>query len=418
MRVLVIGNFSGRNAGDAAILEGLLEDLTRNYRGLEFIIPSINPGFVRNAYERYPVRPVSLLPWNLSLKIFGLPILWSVLSADLILVTDAILFDLKLFNPLYNYLSTLSLVLPMAKKRGIPVVLYNVSLGPANTGMGKKCLLRVLRSSDKIIVRDGESLKLLDTLGFARDGVILAADCALGVPPASPVRVDEILKKEGILQSGRNGIGFNISTYIDMYVRKKSRRLERDRFIQIIARTIDWTVEKLDAEIAFVITQPMDLKIAGEALALLRRRDRVKLISNRTYTHGEISGVLSRMEMHVGMRTHSLILASAQCTPVVGIIATPKNRGYMMSIGQGERMVEFGDGFDERSLREAIASCWESREKIREDLKVIIEKERKKARASALLLKDYIPHPPEPEKQESSRERKGTESSPRAPTLI
>ena len=160
-KICVIGNYSGRNAGDAALLGGLLEDITSRYDNVIFKIPTISPDFVREQYADYPVEPVSLMPWNFSLKIFGLPIFKTVLSSDLVLITDAILFDLRLFNPLFNYLSTMSLVLPMAKKRGIPVVLYNVSLGPVSRNAGKVCMRRVLNSSENIIVRDEESLKHL-----------------------------------------------------------------------------------------------------------------------------------------------------------------------------------------------------------------------------------------------------------------
>jgi polysaccharide pyruvyl transferase WcaK-like protein len=146
VRVAVIGNYSGRNAGDAAILGGLLRDITETYpeRDFAFEVPTINPGFIRRAYPEYPVRPVGLLPWHLSVKILGLPIVRCVLRADLVLVTDAILFDHKLYNPLFNYLHTLSWVLPMAARRGVPIVLYNVSLGPVYTEAGRDWLIRVL----------------------------------------------------------------------------------------------------------------------------------------------------------------------------------------------------------------------------------------------------------------------------------
>ena len=88
--ICVLGNFSGRNAGDAAILGGLLEDLSSRYPGLSFTVPTINTAFVRRAFARYRVAPVSLMPWNLSLKILGLPVFTSTLRSDLILVTDAI----------------------------------------------------------------------------------------------------------------------------------------------------------------------------------------------------------------------------------------------------------------------------------------------------------------------------------------
>ena len=117
-RICVIGNFSGRNAGDAAILQGLLKDVTAVYGPLRFDVPTINTDFVARQYGEFDVNPVGLMPWNLSIKILGLPIVRSILRSDLILVTDAILFDRKLFNPLFNYLSTMALVLPLAKSQG------------------------------------------------------------------------------------------------------------------------------------------------------------------------------------------------------------------------------------------------------------------------------------------------------------
>ncbi len=107
-RITVLGNFSGRNAGDAAILGGLLKDVTETFphREFQFLVPTINTRFLRDSYQGYPVRAVSLLPTNLSLKILGLPVIRSALGADLVLVTDAILFDRKLYNPLFNYLHT------------------------------------------------------------------------------------------------------------------------------------------------------------------------------------------------------------------------------------------------------------------------------------------------------------------------
>src|SRR5512136_2594472 len=143
-KINVLGNFSGRNAGDAAILGGLLQDISAIYPDVEFSVPTINAAFVRKNFSAYNIRPVPLMPWNFSAKIFGLPVFREALNADIILVTDAILFDRKLYNPLFNYLWTLSLVLPRAWKKGTPVVLYNCSLGPIRTAAGHKALQQIL----------------------------------------------------------------------------------------------------------------------------------------------------------------------------------------------------------------------------------------------------------------------------------
>lgn len=387
-RVCVIGNFSGRNTGDAAILGGLLEDLDGRYGGLRYDVPTINPSFVRRTYAGHAVRPVGLLPWNLSAKIFGLPVFASALRSDLVLVTDAILFDLRLFNPLFNYLSTMALVLPAARRAGIPVVLYNVSLGPVRTAAGRACMRRVIDASAKIIVRDAESLEVIRTAGRDPAGATSAADCALNVEPAPAADVDRILRGAGI-GPGEPVISFNVNSYLDVFVRGGAAGVDAAGFAALMAEAADMTAESLGVRILFVITQPMDTRITAAVMSRMRRRDRASLVSNSACSYREIAGVLSRVGAHVGMRTHSLILASAALTPVVGIIATPKNRGYMLSIEQRERMIEFPDLTAGR-LAGAVRDTWARRDAIRAEMAPVIRREKEKARASAAELAPYL----------------------------
>ncbi|MFQ5822474.1 MAG: polysaccharide pyruvyl transferase family protein [bacterium] len=388
-KICVIGNFSGRNAGDAAILGSLLEDITKQYRNLLFLIPTVNPKFVYKHYSNYPIKPIPLMPWNLSLKILGLPIFNSVLCSDLVLVTDAILFDLNLFNPLFNYLSTMALVLPLAKKRGIPVVLYNVSLGPISSKAGKICLRRVIDSSEIIIVRDTESIAILKNTQIIRPDIKVGSDCALNVTPANSNKLDAIIRKESLQFNGQGTITFNVNSYIDVFVRGNKRAIGIENFSNLISASIDKIVEELKVNILFVITQPMDFKITKKVILKIKNRDRIRLVTNVNYNYQELAGLFSRADIHVGMRTHSLILASSVNTPIVGIIATPKNRGYMQSIKQDQRMVEFKDLTVER-LVDVVKSTWVQREHIRKSLKRIIETEKAKARNSALLLTPYL----------------------------
>lgn len=388
-RVCVVGNFSGRNAGDAAILGGLLKDVTNAYGQLTFDVPTINPGFVRRQYSEFDVRPVGLLPWNLSVKIFGLPIVRSVLRSDIVLVTDAILFDRKLFNPLYNYLSTMALVLPLARRMKIPVVLYNVSLGPAQTGPGRYCLRRVLDASNEIILRDKESLNEIPADGGYQSRIRTGADCALSIDPPSARDVDRIIQQENLQEHGKPYITYNINSYIDVFVRARGKRVGIDEFSAMIARSIDGLLDRLDRNIVVVVTQPMDMTITNNVLSRLPDTSRIRLLSNVKYSYAELAGVFSRAEVHVGMRTHSLILASGQSTPVVGIICTPKNRGYMRSIRQDERMIEF-DNISSDSVIDRVLTTWENRKAIRSELEPIIEEEKAKASRAAEVLAPYL----------------------------
>ena len=391
-KICVIGNYSGRNAGDAAILGNLLEDISSLYPGCEFLIPTINTKFIQESYSQYNVKPVGLMPWNLSVKIFGIPLLRSVLASDLILVTDAILFDYKLLNPLHNYLSTLSIVLPFAKKRGIPIVLYNVSLGPVYSTLGKKCFNRIINSSNKILLRDRESYSLLKDLNpnYSAERVYETADSALNTTPSLPSRLHEIKAKDGILMGDMPWISLNISSYLDIFVRGyRKDGISKEGFLNIVADVMDKTIETLGVNIVIVITQYMDISIGNQLYKRLRNKERVKMITNKDYSYQDLALVFSQVEMHIGMRTHSLILASSVLTPVVGIIATPKNRGYMSTIKQEACMIEFKD-FTFNSFFSLIESTWYKRKKIIKELAPVITNEKKKARQAAVYLKEFF----------------------------
>jgi polysaccharide pyruvyl transferase WcaK-like protein len=391
MRISVLGNYSGRNAGDAALLGGLLRDITEAFphRRLSFEIPTINPQFVRKAYPNYPVTPVSLLPTNLSLKILGLPVVRSVLGADLVLVTDAILFDRKLYNPLVNYLHTLSWILPWGACRGIPIVLYNVSLGPVTTEAGKRCMRKILRAASKIIVRDPVSIDLVRALHPHGRSPIVGADCALSTSPAPAKRIDALAREHQVLQSGRPVLGFNVNAYVDAFVRGSGKEIRAESFQRAVAATLDRAVRELGVDVLLVGTHPMDLPMISNVLRRTQEQGRIGIVAHPPLAYDEITGFLGRVDAFVGMRTHSLILSSSMHTPVGAIIAYPKSLGYMQAIDLADQVLEFKD-FSEEALWALVRRTWEQRAALRSRIAVSVERERAKARAAALELSEWV----------------------------
>jgi polysaccharide pyruvyl transferase WcaK-like protein len=388
-KICVLGNFSGRNMGDAAILGGLLEDVSALYPETLFIVPTIKPSFVKRAYSRYNVRPVSLMPWNLSLKILGVPVFTSTLRSDIILVTDAILFDRRLYDPTHNYLLTLSYALPLAHRRGIPIILYNMSLGPVKTRRGTDCLRRVLSCCDLIITRDAESQDLARRLGVEEERLRLGADCALNVVPSGNERLSQIMRRECFWTDEKPIVGFNINSYLDTDVRAGGKGIDRDYVLRVMSAVIDRTISTYDVNVLLIITQPMDIAISMQLMSRVTHSERIKSISNREYSHGDFAKVLSRCAIVTAMRTHCLILASAMGTPVAGIVSYPKNRGYLRSIDMGDQLLEF-DAFTEENLWRLVERTWRDREELRRRLRPAIEREKAKARKSADLLRPYI----------------------------
>ena len=388
-KITVLGNFSGRNAGDAAILGCLLEDISSRYSDIRFDVPTINTKFVRESYRHYNVRPISLLPWTLSVKIFGVPTFRSIMNADLVLVTDAILFDRKLYNPLFNYLWTLSVALPGANKKGIPIVLYNSSLGPITRPAGHKALQRVVDSADIVILRDKESLELLRKENISHPNINEGADCALNARASDDDRFLQICRNEGLFESQKPVVGFNVNSYVDAFVREDGQTFGRENLVSIYAETVDRVIRRHDVDVIFVETQHMDMGIANEVLAKIKEKDRIRLISNKKYSYQDICAVLLRLELFVGMRTHSLILSSAMGVPPVGIVTYPKNRGYMRTIGMENNLIEFRD-LSTDSFFEKISAAFENRRIAREEMLPRVQAQKQKAAKSADLLKNYL----------------------------
>jgi len=105
-KITLLGSNSGRNAGDAGILAAIMGALSEELDGkVYFEVPTTNPKFISKHYgSMFNVRPISVMPWTGSIRLLGIPTLRSIKRTDLTFITDGIIFDVNLFNPLFNFL--------------------------------------------------------------------------------------------------------------------------------------------------------------------------------------------------------------------------------------------------------------------------------------------------------------------------
>jgi polysaccharide pyruvyl transferase WcaK-like protein len=385
--ITVLGNNSGRNAGDAAILGNLLNDISNVRADIRFLVPTTNPAFINKHFGKFNVKPIPLLPWYGALKNFGLPLFVSMLRTEMVLITDNILFDRKFYNPIFNNLSSIAMCAPLCKKRGIPIVLYNASVGPIDFKVGERALQKVLDACKLIITRDVQTKTMLEKLKLNFPDVMVHADCALNTTPPDKDRLDKIALKEGLFTNPNGTIGFNVNSYIDNW--SMDGKLTRQGFLEIIGGAIDRLIEKLDVDVMFSVTQIMDLKVTKECLTFIKHRDRVRVISNQDYTFEEITGLLQRVQVHTGLRTHTLIFSAAVNTPMICIRSYPKSVGFMQTIGMDDWIIGFEDLSVDR-LAKIVLQAWEKRDEIRNVLMPIVEKEKEKARRSAAVISELL----------------------------
>ena len=388
-KITLIGSFSGRNAGDAAILGNLLDDFAETREDIEFLVPTIMPSFVKKQFGHHNVRAMGMMPWHGSLKAFGLANFIGMTRTDMVLITDNAFFDRKLYNPLINTLWSVALFSPICRKKNIPIVFHNASVGPIDTEVGKKTLQKVLNATKLITLRDEQTRELFEQLQLKSPEIHIKADCAINTIPSDNRRLDEIIRKENLFTNSTGTISFNVNAYIDNW--SNTGKLTRENFCMIIAKSIDLVIEKLAVDVLLTVTQVMDLKITKECFAYIKNKSNVRIITNEKYSYQDIVGILAKVGSHVGLRTHSLIFCAAVNTPMVSINSYPKNAGFMRSIAQDDWMIEF-DELNSENISKIMTKSWQEKEQRKSNLQSITDIEKRKAKESVQLVNELLNH--------------------------
>lgn len=392
MRITVLGNFSGRNAGDNAILGNLVRDVAAVLPQARFIVPTLNVAAVRRICKGYDVRPLGLMPWNGALKIFGLGTLRAMVNTDCVLVTDNILFDKSFFNPLFNYLSTIALFAPLAQRRGIPIILYNASVGPVTTPRGVRALERVLKGSPFAILRDRASMELISKKVASPPELVLAADCALNTTPLASDKVRALADSLGIVADQRPRLALNVNSYVDAW-KTDGGSMSNASFVSTIAACFDELLREFGAQPVFFVTQTMDTGITQSIRAAMTLgRDAPMAVVGADCNYQELTGLLQTMDMLIAMRTHALILATSVHVPSINLNTYPKSAAYMQTIGQGNWNLNIED-FSQTALAQLAKSGWQARTQTRAELEKRVPVEKSKAASSAQRIRDVLGAP-------------------------
>lgn len=382
--ITLLGSSSGRNAGDAALIAGIMDSVDESCsRRLLYEIPTIKPSFIRNSYHNRTL-PIGMLPWNCSVKMLGVPTYRSIMRSDLTLVFDAILFDRSLYNPLFNYLSTLALLLPPAKRAGKRMGFFNVSAGPVTTPAGREMLKRVGSLMDFITVRDQNSYELLKSIGIVEQPILITADAALTMRPAPEERVNSILQSLGF-NPQEEILGINVSAYLDTWAGGDRESMGKEKFLTSYSNALNRVLNQLGVSVLFVSTQHHDVPLTLELMKRISAPVKKAHISNIECTHYEIMGVLGKLSLLFGMRLHATILASAGLTPVLALPHQPKVSHYFRTLGIEEYALTF-DNYSEENLERHLLRGWTERPKIRALLEKNIPVSRAKAKQAARLV--------------------------------
>lgn len=383
--ITLLGNNSGRNLGDAAILASILDSLTEELPKAEFLVPSTKPEFIDTHYgEKYKAKGINVLPWTGSIRLLGIPTFRALAKSDAALICDGIIFGYKLFS-VHNFLITLIFLVPWAKFFNCKLVCFSCGIGPFPSKLSKIFAKYLINNCDLVIMRDRDSVKLAEEIGVTVP-MQVTGDAAFMNKVVDESTADQIASKEG-LDPEKPMLGLNITPYIDSWLEKSERLSSRSQFCELYSKGVNLATEQLrakgiEAQPVIFSCSPMDEEFSHE----LAKSTKAAVIDNSKYLSHSIQGVMRKCRVFVGMRFHSLVLSSAVGVPVIGLVYAPKVRGYLRLLECEEFSLELAQLTPE-ILAERIVAAWEGAELLRKRQQKFVTELRDGAREAATQIR-------------------------------
>jgi polysaccharide pyruvyl transferase WcaK-like protein len=325
LRLLVYGGWFGSgNIGDDAILIGLREILHEIMWDPEIVTLSTDPIHTRKIckVEAIPLQNLKSLLTG-GIKHYS----------DLFKKHDACLISGG--TPFYDY-GYLSRIIHMGLPRVTRRPLYCFGVGSKKifSPWGRIITSKLLDGVRKISVRDEPTLRVLGEL--TGEPITITGDSAMFLETVSRDKAYDILEKEGVninkpmvaicpraLSANHKNHYHDpvnaVTTNNILSQLSLSTRYLSERGYQIVL--VPMHKGGYDSDLP-IIMKIMDLAQESEARLLLR-----------DLRPEEIKGIFECMELVVGLRLHSLIIAASALTPVISINYDDKIKGFMNLMG-------------------------------------------------------------------------------------
>lgn len=333
--IVLSGYYGFDNIGDDALLRAILFDLKRVMPDVRIEILTNKPAegrrqsLVNTAY-RYNPFSLRRIMKNSKMLISG---------------GGSLIQDATSSKSLHYYLYTLKL----AERLGIKTYVYANGIGPLKE-RHYKIVSSVLKNVDKITLRDLKSADELKKLLPGKE-YVLTADPAIGLH-GNRACGERLLNKLQIPTDSQL-IGISIRKW-----RKNDKKFEV-KMADLINRVYD---DFGLVPVFIPMKYPSDIGISERVSRLCKK----SFVVNSKLNVDEVIDIISRMDIIIGMRLHSLIFAAGNAVAGIGITYDPKVESFMEYIGQ-ERTVS-AEHFDVEKTYAYIKKIVENKEEIKSEL--------------------------------------------------
>lgn len=319
VNILIAGYYGLDNIGDEAILSGMITSLkaylpdadisvitndaeiTRDLHDVNPISHSFKkgiPNFLKNGLKNAEFRNVKKAIDECDVFILG---------------GGSLLQDLKPY-----YLPALYSLLYLAQIKKKITVVYGIGAGPIDTSLGKSLTHKILNRTDLVTVRDSMSKKVLQNCGV--NNVIQTIDPAFGMNP---------LNKEK--SEPRNFISTTLYNWLqdsDVYCNPNKPNSLMDIRRSTMANIYSDLITKYNKELLFIPTVKTDVLGYNQINNLINLPNK-SFVKEYKNSFEYVFSLLNVSDIIIGMRLHSLILATVMEIPFVPISYCGKVKSFL-----------------------------------------------------------------------------------------
>lgn len=305
--ILISGYYGFKNSGDDALLLAIINGLKEKKPDIKLSVLSKSP---KETSEIYGVKAVN--------RLNPFAVVYNMITTKMLISGGGTLIqDRTSTKSLLYYL----FIIKCAHLFGKKIMLYANGIGPLIDEKNRRLTAKVLNKADIITLRDEDSEKELKALGIDKPKIEVTADPAFALECKNPERGEKLLKERGIKEGDRLAC---------ISVRPRSGIGEE--FAETVARTADYLTEEYGYKIVILpMQQAKDLDIS-EKIAKLMKSESICI--NENLSVDDMLSIISRMDLCIGMRLHSLIYSASFALPIIGLVYDPKIAGFMDYIGQ------------------------------------------------------------------------------------
>ncbi|NUU76961.1 polysaccharide pyruvyl transferase CsaB [Paenibacillus xylanilyticus] len=379
-KLVISGYYGFRNSGDEAVLKSILtaleEESHRSGVTIEPIVLSIDPESTTSMYGVRSVHRMKMKEVREAIKE----------SDGLISGGGSLLQDATGLKSIPYYLGVIKLAQWLKK----PTFIYAQGIGPVNRKIFNPMIRSVFKGCKYVSVRDEQSADYLRGLGLQWNQIHVVPDPVMGLPLPEGKGVEGALA--GAASANSTDVSSAGQTKLPV-IGVSVRFWESDRKeLTAIASGLKKLCAKKAVHLRFLpFHLPKDEQASRFIMEMLgdvtSKGSEVSIIQDLTDPQLMLEEV-SKCDVVIGMRLHSLIYAASQYVPPVGISYDPKIDQFMLRLDS--EPIGSTTALDGDKLAKSVAALLDQRSQWLKENEDRITELKQEARVPAQQIINYL----------------------------